>query len=111
MDDITAQRYRPCPGGVIDSRSPQRRVGFTSVPVAHYRPEYTTGEILNLVHWLNDREAGYYRGLNTTRPGCILCAPSHKGAHHADDARISPRTSPQILPRWRPRLRSRPGPR
>lgn len=49
MDDIMLQRYRPVPGGIVDTRA----------PVTRFERDYSATEILDAVRWLNERVAGY----------------------------------------------------
>lgn len=56
MLDIMTQRYRPTTGGILDTRE-----GRT------FAREYTPVEIIDAVHWLNDRTAGYVPRLGVNR--------------------------------------------
>lgn len=53
MDDIMLQRYRPAPGGIIDThREPRPNARL-------FERDYPATEILETVRWLNERAAGY----------------------------------------------------
>lgn len=54
--DIMDRRYVPCSSGVIDNRPPP---SYPPTPRIFVREEYTATEKLDLIAWLNERDAGY----------------------------------------------------